>query len=207
TKMFNIIRRLFFHHRAFLIACAVLLWGFQFLTCAIISSMDLPKAFDQFLAFAPPVIRTLIEQSMVGGSIAGVLAFTWNHPATHPLVTAVAITLGARAVAGEVENGVIELVLAQPISRTNYLLAHLMFAIFSMAMVTFSGLLGAIVGQAVFGLQQFEWYRLLKLLANLFLLQLAFYSLTLLFSSFGRENGRVAVLGVLVAIVSFLDNV
>ena len=36
---------------------------------------------------------------------------------------------------------------------------------------------------------------------------MSLYSLTLLFSSFGREAGRVAVLGVLTAIVSFLMNV
>ena len=60
---------------------------------------------------------------------------------------------------------------------------------------------------SVFGPEQFDWHRLLGLLAGLFLLQMSFYSLTLLFSSFGRESGRVATLGVLAAIVSFLDNV
>lgn len=205
--MFNIIRRLFYHHRSFLIACAVLLGVFQFVTSAIISSIDLPNALERFLVFAPPIIRTIFEQSMLGGSTAGILAFIWNHPMTHALVTAVALALGARAVAGEIENGVIELILAQPVSRVSYLLGHLIFAMLSMAVVAFSGLLGAIIGQTAFDLQPFAWDRLLRLLANLFLLQMSFYSLTLLFSSFGREAGRVASLGVLVAIVSFLNNV
>src|SRR5262245_49491531 len=140
--MFNIIYRLFFHHRAFLIACALLLGAFQFLTCAIIASIDLPNTLDRFLVFAPPVIRTIIEQTMPGGSTAAILAFTWNHPATHALVTAVAITLGARAIAGEIENGVIELILAQPVSRIRYLVANLTFATLAMAVVAFTGLIG-----------------------------------------------------------------
>ena len=205
--MSNLIRGFFFHHRGLLIASAVLFCIFQLLTCAIISSIDIPRAFDQILLFAPPAIRTLMEQSMLGGSSAGILAFTWNHPVTHALVIAIAIALGARAVAGEIENGAIELVLAQPLSRFDYLAAHVVFAIVSMAVVAFVGLLGTVAGQNIFHLPPFGWDRLLRLLANVLLLQMSFYSLTLLFSSFGRESGRVAILSVLVAIVSLLVNV
>jgi ABC-type transport system involved in multi-copper enzyme maturation permease subunit len=59
----------------------------------------------------------------------------------------------------------------------------------------------------IFQIEPFGCGRLLRLLANLFLLQMSFYSLTLLFSSFGSEAGRVAILGVMVAILSLLDNV
>src|SRR5882672_10877771 len=103
--MLNIIRRVFIQHRAFLIASALVLGAFQFLTCATISTINLQAALDQIMAFAPPFIRAIIEQTMVGGSASGILAFSWNHPVTHALATAVAITLGAGAIAGEVENG------------------------------------------------------------------------------------------------------
>lgn len=204
--MLNIIRRLFVRHRGFLITSAALLGVFQIITAAIISSLNLPNTFEQFLAFAPPVFRTMMEQTMPGGGAAGILAFTWNHPATHALITAVAITLASRAIAGEIENGVIELVLAQPMSRVKYFTSHLMFAMMSISMVAIVGLLGGIGGQSFFGLPPFAGDRLFRLLANLLLLQMSFYALTLLFSAFGREAGRVAVLGVLAAIVSFLVN-
>jgi ABC-type glutathione transport system ATPase component len=45
----------------------------------------------------------------------------------------------ARAVAGEIENGAMELILAQPVSRFNYLATHLIFAMVSMALVVFFG--------------------------------------------------------------------
>jgi ABC-type transport system involved in multi-copper enzyme maturation permease subunit len=102
---------------------------------------------------------------------------------------------------------VIELVLAQPVSRVHYLTAHLLFALSSMVLVALAGLAGAIIGQNLFGLEPFAWDRLMRLLGDLVLLQMSFYSLTLLFSSFGREAGRVATLAVFIAIVSFLVNV
>jgi len=205
--MLNIIRRLALQHRSFLLACGLLLFVFQVVVAAIIASLDLSRTLEGFLMFAPPAIRAIIEQTMPGGSTAGVLAFTWNHPVTHALITAIAITFGARAIAGEIENGAIELILAQPLSRVNYLAAHVLFALMSMAFVVLVGLLGAVVGERAFGLEPFAWDRLLRLSGNLLLLQMSFYSLTLACSAFGREGGRVAVLAVLIAIVSYLDNV
>ena len=204
--MLNIIRRLAVYNRAFLIASGAVLCAFQFVLCAIVASIDLPNVLNQFLAFAPPVVRTIIEQSLLGGSAAGLIAFAWNHPITHALVTAVAITLGSRAVAGEIESGAIELVLAQPVSRISYLMAHFIFAMFAIALVASAGLIGTMAGQSIFELHAFGWDRVLLLLASVFLLQMSFFSMTLLFSSFGREGGRVAILGVLVVVASLFGN-
>jgi ABC-2 type transport system permease protein len=204
--MFNLIGRQITRHRAFLIATSVVLGGFQFLFCAIVAGIDVNGLMNQVLAFAPPIIRAMTEQAMGGGTKAGMLAFGWNHPVTHALLIALPITFGARAIAGEIEAGVIELVLAQPLSRVRYLLAHVTFAVFSMLAIGFAGVIGAVAGQGAIALDLFRWNRFLELLLNVLLLQLAIYSITLFFSAFGREAGRVASLGVLIAIVSFLLN-
>ena len=205
--MLNLIRRLFAYHRGFLIGCALLLGGFQFLLAAIVVSMNLENTLEQILSFAPPLVRTMIEQSMLGGSTAGVLGFGWNHPITPALLTAVAITLAARAVAGEIEHGAIELVLAQPLSRHAYLGAHAVFGLTAIAIVALAGGLGTMIGQSVFRLNVFGPTRMAALLLNVVLLQAAIYTLTLLMSAWGREAGRVAVIGVLAAVVSYLINV
>jgi ABC-2 type transport system permease protein len=205
--MLNVIRRLFVQHRLFLIACATVLAGFQFLLCAIVASIDLENALEQMMAFAPPIMQSVIEQSMLGGSTAGVLAFAWNHPITHALMAASAIVLGARAIAGEIENGMIEQVLAQPISRLQYLAAHLLFAMVCMALIALAGVIATVIGQGVFELNVFGWERLLPLWIAVFLLQLSFYALTLLLSSIGREGGRVAAVGVILVLISFLVSV
>jgi ABC-2 type transport system permease protein len=204
--MRNILRRLAARHRVFLISCAVVLAGFQLLICAIVSSIDVGTAIEQILAFAPPALRPLIEQSMVG-SPQGMLAFGWNHPVTHAVITAVAITLAARAIAGEVEHGAIELILSQPISRARYFTAHATFGVSAIGLVVVSGIAGSILGRSLFALDPLDVSHAWRLVANLVLLQAAIYSVTLLVSSFSREGGQAAVAGVFVAVVSYLVEV
>lgn len=204
--MNNLVRRQLERNGIFLAVVLVLLAAFQVLICAVVSSMDVQGAFNQMVQFAPPIFRTMIEQNLMGGSPAGVLAFGWNHPVVHALLTAVAITLAARAIAGEVENGAIELVLAQPLSRARYFAAHALFALGALSAAIAAGLAGTVIGQWAFSVPAFGLSRLGALFANLLLLQLAIYALTLLASAFGREAGRVALVGVLVAVLSFLVN-
>ena len=204
--MANIIRRQLERNWVFLVAATLVLAAFEFVLCAVVASMDVEAAFGQMLAFAPPMLRAIIEQNMPGGSPAGVLSFGWNHPVAHALLTAVAITLGARAIAGEVENGVIELVLAQPLSRARYFAAHLVFGAAALAAAIGGGVLGTAIGQLVFSLGAFGPARLAILFLNMFLLQLAIYAFTLAASALGREGGRVALAGVLFAVLSFLVN-
>ena len=204
--MANIIRRQLERNWTFLVAVMLVLGAFEFLLCAVVASVDVKGAFGEITRFAPPVFRAMIEQNMPEGSAAGLLAFGWNHPVAHALLTAVAITLGARAIAGEVENGAIELVLAQPVSRGEYFAAHALFGAGALMAVLVVGLLGTAIGQAVYSLDAFGLPRLAALFLNAFLLQLALFAVTLLASAFGRETGRVAIVGVLVAVISYLLN-
>ena len=204
--MLNIVRRQLERNWIFLLACGLVLGGFEVLVCAMVASVDVESAFGEMTKFAPPVIRAMIEQTLMGGSPAAVLAFGWNHPVAHALLTAVAITLPARAIAGEVENGAIELVLAQPVSRAQYFGAHVIFGVCALSAVLAAGVLATAIGQLAFSLNAFGGVRLAALFLNALLLQLAVYGLTLLVSAFGREAGRVALVGVLVAVLSFLVN-
>lgn len=205
--MLNLLARLIRRNRVFLLACCLVLGLFQFLLVALVVEINLESALEQILTFAPPIMRSVIEQSMLGGSTQGVLAFGWNHPITHAIVAAVAIALASRSVAGEIENGALELVLAQPISRAAYLGSHLIFGMVALMLVAAAGALGTMVGQRVFALNAFGLGRMLQLLLNVVLLQAAIYTATLLVSSWGREAGRVAVIGVLIALVSYFINV
>ena len=204
--MIEIARRQLGRNRVFLAVVAMALAGFEVLLCAVVASVDVENAFGQMLQFAPPVIRAMIEQNLMGGTPAGVLAFGWNHPVVHALLAAVAITLGARAIAGEVENGVIELVLAQPISRGQYFAAHVLFGIAALSVVLAAGVAGTAFGQAVYSLPAFGPAKLAALFVNALLLQLTIYAVTLLASAHGREGGRVALVGVLVAVLSYSIN-
>lgn len=205
--MLNLMRRELARNWIFLAAAMIVLGAFEYMICAIVASVDIEKAFAQITQFAPPLFRAMIEQNIPAGSPAAALSFGWNHPIAHALLTTVAITLPARAIAGEVESGSIELVLAQPISRAEYFAAHLLLGVVALSAVLGAGLLGTVVGQRIFALEEFGAAPLAQLFANALLLQVAIYALTLLASAYGREAGRVALVGVLVAVVSYLVNV
>jgi ABC-type transport system involved in multi-copper enzyme maturation permease subunit len=202
--MLNIARRQLERHWMFLAVAMVVLAGFELFLCAMVASVDVEAAFEQIAQFAPPIFRAMLEQNFGGGSPAAVLSFGWNHPVAHALLTAVAITLPARAIAGEVENGAIELVMAQPVSRARYFAAHVLTGLGALAAMLAAGLAGTILGQHVFSLEPFGAARLAALFLNALLLQLAIYAVTLLASAFGREAGRVAIVGVLFAVLSYL---
>ena len=172
--------------------------------CAIVASTDMTGALQQIMAFAPPVMQTVLAPLVAGSTDSGMVAFGWNHPVTHALGLAVAISLGARAIAGEIENGAIELVAAQPISRQRYLLANVLFAMGAITAMSVLGVSATAVGQRAFGLDPFPPARLLQLILSYALLQGGVFAITLAFSAFGREAGRVGFSGVLVALLSYL---
>lgn len=203
--MSGILRRLASRFGPFVGACALLLAAFQFLIAAAVASVDVPGAVQTLLASLPPFLRSVVESQFFGGLDAGgLVAFGWNHPIAHALGTAVAVLLGAQAIAGEIESGAIELVLAQPLARSRYLAAQALFGAGAVAIVSLAGLAGTIAGARAFALGPFTPASLAKLALAYASLQWAWFGLALLFSSFGREGGRVAAAGVLVALVSYV---
>jgi len=206
ATVLNLARRQLERHWAFLVAVMLVLGAFEYFICAMVASVDVEGALAQVTQFAPPFMRAMIEQNMPGGSPASILAFGWNHPIAHALLTAVAITLATRAIAGEVENGAIELILSQPLSRAQYFMAHALFGLVALSAVIAAGLFGTVIGQHVHSMSAFAPSRLALLFSNALLLQAVIYAITLFASALGREAGRVAILGVLVALVSFLVN-
>ena len=184
----------------------MLVGGFELLMCVIIANVGVNNALDQILVFAPPMVRALVEQGIGGTSPAALIAFGWNHPIPHAVGAAVAITLATRSVAAEIENGAIELVLAQPISRGRYLAAHVLFAGLVVTLLAAVGFLGTTLGERVMHLTGIATNRALLIALNYVLLQSAVFGIALVFSAFGREAGRVALAAFVVTLVSYLIN-
>ena len=153
-------------------------------------------------------MQALVSEQFLGDlSKTSLLAFGWAHPIAQAAGAAVAIVLAAQAVAGESETGTIELTLGQPLARRTYLAAHVVFALAALALVTLAGLAGTLAGGRAYGLAPFDARELARLGLDYFALLGALFGLTLAFSAFGREGGRVALAGFLVALVSYLVHV
>lgn len=206
--MGNLSGHLMRRHGTFLAISAFLLFGFEFLMCGIVSSVDLSGAVQELLKSVPPFMKSIIEEQFLGGlGPKGILALGWNHPIALALGAAISVVLASRSVAGEIEIGVMELTLSQPLSRSRYIGAQILFALCALAAVSLIGACGTLAGEEVYRLDLFPAWVLLKLALNYFLLQAAWYGLTLAFSVLAREAGRVATTGFLLALISYLVNV
>jgi putative exporter of polyketide antibiotics len=74
----------------------------------------------------------------------------------------------------------------------------------ALLLVSFGGIAGAFVGQNVYDIEKFATPDLLLLGLNYFLLQLSWFAVTLAFSTFGRESGRVASAAFVTALIAFI---
>lgn len=203
--MHNLIRRLARQHAFLLAASVVLLAGFEYLMCAIVSAIDIPSALQQLMKNIPPFLRETIQDQFLGGlGPASILAFGWNHPIAQALGTALAIVLASRAVAGEIESGMMEMILSEPVSRTGYLGAQVIVALVSLGSLALIGAAGTWAGMHVYGISNAAPVSLSKLAVGYFLLQCAWYGITLALSVMGREGGRVATTAFILALISYL---
>ncbi len=206
--MFNLALHIARRHALFLVVSMCLLAGFQYLLCVVVSTVNLGAAIEEITKSLPPAVQSLMsEQFFYGLSTRGILAFGWNHPIALALGAAVGIVLAARAIAGEVESGGMELLLSQPLSRSQYLVTQCLLALGVLAIVSFAGIIGTMLGQKVFRLELFGLKSLLKLTISFFLLQSSLFAFTLALSVFGRESGHVATAGFLFALISYLIHV
>ena len=204
---FNLLRHATLRQLPFLGICGLLLGLFQFMICAAVSSANVGPALETMIRSLPPALQNVLTSQFGGLSERGLLAFGWNHPIAQALGTAVAIVLAARAVAGEIESGAVEFLLGQPLSRTTYFATHVAFALTALASMSLIAMAGTWIGLGVFHKPLFGAQQLLAVALNYFLLQSAWFGLTLLFSVHGHEGGRIAGIGFLIALGSYFGQV
>ncbi len=205
--MRNLLKRLAVRFGLFLGIAAAVMAGFEFVICAVVSTINVPALFTELMKSVPPPMKDLIGQYIGGFGPADLLAFGWNHPVALAIGGAVAVVLASRAVAGEIEAGTLELVLSQPISRGRYFAGQVAFAAAALAVLSLAGAAATFAGERLYGLDALGTRPLMLLAVNFFLLQTAWFGVTLLVSVFGREAGRVAFAGFLVALLSYLTQV
>lgn len=206
--MMNLIRHLASRHGIFLFVACVVFGGFEFYLCAVVANFDLGAVINQVMKSLPPFMQEMLAEQIFGGfTTRGILAFGWNHPIALAVGSAVAILFATRAVAGEIESGMAEMVLSQPLSRIQYLATHCIFAVISLAVLTAAGLAGTAIGQNYFDIEAFTTSDIMKLGSAYFLLHTAWFGVALTGSSMGREGGRIAVIIFVIILISYLINV
>jgi ABC-2 type transport system permease protein len=140
-----------------LCGCAMLMFAFHWLYIYLSSFVSIP-AFSGLFADLPQTM-----QGMLGISIAdaarprGRIALAYVDPTVVLLSAVWALTRGSDAVSGPLDRGTLELVLAQPVSRTSVLLANAGVTIAGAAVIALAAWLGTCTGIATVHVEEKQW--------------------------------------------------
>jgi ABC-2 type transport system permease protein len=223
-----LVRKLFRDVRLALLIMALLLAAFQCLWAKITEriSGEIVSLFSQ-QGISVFIIRNIIFQgpgkiiqTLMGGEsirleqAQDMLSIGYVHPLVQTILCIWAIGRAAGAVAGEIDRGTMELLLAQPLARPRLLLAHLLVDMLTIPVLCLSLWLGTCLGSALVGLLDPPSPRMLvdplafaPSLMNVGTLVFAISGYTIWLSAAGRFRGRVLGLAVLLTLLQFLVNV
>jgi ABC-2 type transport system permease protein len=170
----------------------------------------LDEFFDSLLKAGP----AQIVQTLMGGEtidikrIMDMLSIGYVHPLTQTILCIWAIGRASGAIAGEIDRGTMELLLAQPIARSRIVLAHFLVDLIAIPILCLSMWGGTWLGTWLVGLQaDADPWRFAPALLNVAALLLAVGGFSMAFSAFGRFRGRVLGVTVLITLLQFLINV
>lgn len=159
-------------------------------------------------------------QAIIGGAdihienAGELMSVAYVHPLTLILLSLYAVGRASAAIAGEIDRGTMELLLAQPIRRSQVIAAHVLVDLLTLPLLCFVMWLGTWTGAWIFGsleaeqpLQRIEPMRFLPALLMIAAYLFAASGLTLWLSAMGRSRVRVWGGGMIVLLVVFMLNV
>jgi ABC-2 type transport system permease protein len=120
-----------------------------------ISSFFSMSAMEGMLSFMPELVEQLMPVSFAQiATSTGRIAVAYDDPIVLLLVTVWGISRGSDAVAGELNRGTMEMLLAQPLTRLGVLATQAAVTLGGAALLASAALLGTIVGLASVTLEQ-----------------------------------------------------
>jgi len=211
--------------RLALIIVAVLLAAFQTLWARVTKTIsgELLQRLGALLPGGAPAIDEFIDsilkegpaqivQALMGGEtidikrVSDMLSIGYVHPLTQTILCIWAIGRASGAIAGEIDRGTMELLLAQPIARSRVVLAHFLVEIMTIPILCLSIWGGTWLGTWLVGLDADPW-RFAPALLNVAVLLLAVGGIAMAFSAFGRFRGRVLGVTLLSTLIQCVVNV
>ena len=113
--LFALLGRSLARHRALIIAVTVLLSAFQILDIVVAYNLQANGLYAQFATLVPAFMQEAMGGVLIG-TFAGAIALGFAHPLVMLSLSCVAIYLASEP-AGEVEEGLVDLVVARPVPR------------------------------------------------------------------------------------------
>ena len=165
--------------------------------------------------FIGQMVQTIIGGEDINVARAGdLMSVSYVHPLVLSILGIWALGRAANAIAGEIERGTMELLLAQPIRRAQVVLAHLLVDAIVLPSLCLSMWIGTYCGSWWMGLQvaddpmhHVEPSRFLPGLLFVFAMMFAISGLTMWISAMGRSRARVWGWAVTIFLCMFLINI
>jgi ABC-2 type transport system permease protein len=212
-----------------LVIVAVLLLAFQVLWARVTRTVTQDLLGELKNAGVAPELVLEIFFKNAGGQIVqrvigasglditqpfNLLSSGYLHPLVQTILCIWAIGRASGAIAGEIDRGTMELLLAQPIRRSRVILAHGVVDLITIPVLCLSMWAGTWLGTWIMGfltdpdpLLRAEPWRFGPSLLNVAVLIFAVSGYTMWISAAGRFRGRVLGLAVIITLVQFLINV
>jgi ABC-2 type transport system permease protein len=122
---------------------ALIIFLFQIAICGIVHDNKSVNTFIQFLDMLPSFIKTALGgEALQVGNVSGLIAIGYNHPLVLTLYMLFAVGVPTGLLAGEVQNGTMELILSRQATKTHvYICAGLITitGMFALVLVMFGG--------------------------------------------------------------------
>jgi ABC-2 type transport system permease protein len=226
----SLIRKLLRDVRLPLLVVGLLLFGYQCLwakiterivgmTSQMIDKMGLRFFKDMLFGGPGKIMQTLMGGESIDLERAmDVLSIGNVHPLVQAIFCIWAVGRASGAVAGEIDRGTMELLLAQPVPRSRVVLAHLGVDLLTIPVLSLFLWVGTWLGTALVWPLQIEGpanpqllevnpWAFAPALANVAALMFAVSGYTIWLSARGRFRWRVLGLAVFLTLVQFLVNV
>jgi len=166
---------------------------------------DQAATFEEFWKDAPAIMRSFFGEQFDFGSPEGFLSAE-IYSTMAPLIFAIfAIAAGSRAIAGEEQDGTLEILLAQPIPRRRIVLHKFAAMATTSLLLAITLAVALLAGSAVVGME-IDAARLFGATLLTALLGLTFGSIALLIGSAMRGKGRAIGIATGLAVGTFLLN-
>lgn len=179
----------------------IALGAFLFLVGLSYSSVD-GNQIRSLVESLPPALQAFVRGSDLG-SASGYVGATFLHPITLSIMAATAIAAGA-APARDVEQGVAELMLSRPLTRTAWLGAEMIAMTIQLVVVAALGLAGAVLAVAtVDDLSSISQANLVLTVLPLLLMFIGVGAVTMLAGTFSRTAARAIGWGTAFALVAY----
>jgi hypothetical protein len=162
---------LWFWARRMLLAWSMIafwIFLFQIIVCGIVHDNEKVKAFLQYIDLLPGFIKTMMGgEALQLGNIAGLVSIGYQEPFILFLYMLFAVGVPTALLAGEVQNGNMELILSRPTTKTQVYICVGLITITGMCALVFVMFLGTVAATNLYDFEQeVPLYAFFKLAIN-----------------------------------------